>query len=435
MLQPKLVLPRVAPARTFLPTDLLRLYSMPAPSPTHQSIAVLSFGGGLYGNVASDGTLTNGDVQAYWTSLGIAPLPQVRITLLPGAQNAPDINDGGATIENTLDVEMAGACCPNSSITLIIAPNNGTSFLQLLTAAAHANVISCSWGFPESAVPASFLQQVDAQLQALTLAGINVCAAAGDLLANDGTSSPTADFPGSSPHVVCCGGTTLLSATDTYDANTQETVWNNSNVRGTGGGHSRIFAKPSYQSAITLSAYRMVPDIDCDADPNTGVQFLCNGTSIVAGGTSVSAPFVAGCLARLNVRTWITPLLYQAPRSCFHDVVSGNNAGYVATPGYDMASGLGSLNGVALQAFLFPPRVPVSSVDVALGLRVGATAQLRALLSPSNASDQVVTWSSSNPAVVAVNNGGLVRAISAGSATVQAHSVDGPVASVQVVIS
>jgi PKD repeat protein len=69
---------------------------------------------------------------------------------------------------------------------------------------------------------------------------------------------------------------------------------------------------------------------------------------VVVGGTSLSAPIFAGSWARvlavkgLNVG-FAAPLLYQLPASDFHDVVSGNNGGESAGPGYDFASGRGSL--------------------------------------------------------------------------------------------
>lgn len=438
-LRPQLARPRATPARAFLPTDLLRIYSIPnAISAPAQpiSIIVLSFGGGLFGTLSNNGVLTQGDVQTYWTQLGISPLPEVRIQLLGGMQNAPVANDG-ATVENTIDVEMVGACCPNSVITLIIAPNTNDAFSQVLAAASalHGNVVSCSWGFPESAAPPAVLQQLDAQLQSFAAAGVNVCCASGDDLATDGTGTLTTDFPGSSPHVVCCGGTSLLSPTDAYTTSTQETVWNSNNGRGTGGGKSKVFAKPAYQANITLSATnRMVPDVGSVADPATGVIFLIGGTSMVIGGTSIAAPFYAGSLARMNVRTFVNPLLYQAPRSCFHDIISGNNGGYSATVGYDLASGLGSLNGAVFQSTMLQSLVPVTDAAIGLVLHVGQSVNLQASLAPVSATHHTVTWQSSNSAVVRLITASgstptataTATAVHTGVATIRATSSDGP---------
>ncbi|MEJ1241851.1 Ig-like domain-containing protein [Chryseolinea sp. T2] len=63
----------------------------------------------------------------------------------------------------------------------------------------------------------------------------------------------------------------------------------------------------------------------------------------------------------------------------------------------------------------------VSSVSVSpttLNLAVGATSQLTKTISPSNATNQTVTWSSSNTAVATVSNTGLVTAVSPGTSTI-----------------
>lgn len=60
-----------------------------------------------------------------------------------------------------------------------------------------------------------------------------------------------------------------------------------------------------------------------------------------------------------------------------------------------------------------------------LNLDVGESQNLVASVSPSNATDQSVAWASSNSSVVTVNSGGLVTALSEGSVTITATTVDG----------
>ncbi len=55
----------------------------------------------------------------------------------------------------------------------------------------------------------------------------------------------------------------------------------------------------------------------------------------------------------------------------------------------------------------------------------GATKKLQATVSPKNAKDRSVTWKSSNKKVAAVDQSGLVRAVSNGTATITAETVDG----------
>ncbi len=342
--------------RAFLPTDLLSIYNLPpqqfeAVRAVH--IVILSFGGGLFGTLNPDGTLTGGDCQNYWQMLNLWGMPTVKILLLDGMENDPKEDDGAST-EDTIDVEMAGACCPNSLITLII----GNSFQTMLQAAwgLQPTVVSCSWGFPESADPAQ-CHQIDQQLAHFARAGISVFCASGDSLADDGQSVATTDFPGCSPNVVCCGGTRLISPRNVYGPDTKESVWNSNGQEGAGGGFSRIFPVPKYQLAVVAGrspGMRMCPDICSVADPQTGCVFRVNGSLTVVGGTSIAAPFLAGCFARLGLKNEFANLvLYRAPKSCFHDITMGTiGEGFDAAPGFDLASGWGTLNGTALLSFI-----------------------------------------------------------------------------------
>jgi len=58
-------------------------------------------------------------------------------------------------------------------------------------------------------------------------------------------------------------------------------------------------------------------------------------------------------------------------------------------------------------------------------LSVSASEQLTATISPSNATNKTVTWSSSNSGIVSVNSNGLITAQSAGTATITVTTQDG----------
>jgi hypothetical protein len=58
-------------------------------------------------------------------------------------------------------------------------------------------------------------------------------------------------------------------------------------------------------------------------------------------------------------------------------------------------------------------------------IAAGATGQLTATIAPANATNQSVTWSSSNPAVATVNSVGLITGVAAGAATITVTTVDG----------
>jgi len=76
------------------------------------------------------------------------------------------------------------------------------------------------------------------------------------------------------------------------------------------------------------------------------------------------------------------------------------------------------------------PGTPISVTGVTVSpttatVVAGATTQLTATVSPSNATNKAVTWSSSNTAIATVNATGLVTAVTAGAATITVTTTDG----------
>ena len=105
---------------------------------------------------------------------------------------------------------------------------------------------------------------------------------------------------------------------------------------GAGGGTSAVYRKPAFQSDLP-GRYRLVPDISYLADPFTGVEVLCTGSSCFGinsseiyvtpvGGTSLSCPMFSGLWAIANQRSG-RPLgqaarsIYDLPPSAISDIV------------------------------------------------------------------------------------------------------------------
>jgi len=179
----------------------------------------------------------------------------------------------------------------------------------------------------------------------------------------------------------------------------------------TGGGYSQFVARPYWQNApgTPSSGTRMTPDVSLNAASHDG-YFTClaaRGGScavsagsfrfLVTSGTSASAPSMAGIAARLNqmvsaAQGNLNPQLYAVATTrpeAFHDAtptssgvacdvavpslcnnstpgpssLSGGLAGYALTPGYDLATGLGSPNVANLFAAwgsVQPPGIPMN---------------------------------------------------------------------------
>ena len=75
-----------------------------------------------------------------------------------------------------------------------------------------------------------------------------------------------------------------------------------------------------------------------------------------------------------------------------------------------------------------PAIIKVTSITVTgskLEINVGESLQLSATVSPSNATNKSVTWSSSNASVATVSSSGLLKAVKAGSVTITATAQDG----------
>jgi subtilase family serine protease len=162
----------------------------------------------------------------------------------------------------------------------------------------------------------------------------------------------TTEWPTSSPWVTAVGGTSL----GVGQANTRvlETGWGTSDyscntttlacsrtgwLYGAGGGVSRLFPEPSYQSSAGLSlSGRGVPDVAALGDPQTGLligqtQTFPEGAhydEYRIGGTSLSSPIFAGLMALADQKAghphgFANPAFY-ANKSSFYDVLSVKTA-------------------------------------------------------------------------------------------------------------
>jgi kumamolisin len=350
---------------SYTPPQVAQAYQFPAnASGAGQTIGIIELGGGYQ----------TADITAYFKTLGI-PAPSITAVLVDGGKNAPT-NAQSADGEVMLDIEVAASVAPGAKIAVYFTPNTDQGFIDAITTAVHdttnkPSVISISWGGPESSWTGQSMTALDAACQSAAALGVSITVAAGDNGSTDNTSAYAVDFPGSSPHVLCCGGTKLVASGSTISS---EVVWNEtaSNDGATGGGVSNQFAQPSWQAgrdvpaADTATGGRGVPDVAGDADPETGYTIRVDGQTFPIGGTSAVAPLWAGLIAVANAQLdaqvgFINPAIYAAKAAVgFNDITVGNNGNgttfplYPAGPGWDPCTGLGSPVAVKLIPLLAP---------------------------------------------------------------------------------
>jgi kumamolisin len=372
------------PPPPFRPADIEQHYNFPPGDCAGQKIAIAEFGEVAY---------FPDDVAYFCVSMGrgapnvnavpvnTLPLTAVQYFALPDDTRA---NVFVPDIEVALDVQIVAALCPAAQISVYYATCDANGWYSLIDQVIQDRpaALSISWGGPEDIFDdqalwtLAGLQQINGKLKEASLAGITVCASAGDDACSDGEFDGRAhvDFPASSPYVLAVGGTMFSGQ--------QEVVWwqppgfRAAGGGSTGGGVSTVFDRPAWQTVDVSSINpgsikgRIVPDVAALAGPPMYWLWVSSlgGLQPVGGGTSAAAPVWASLVARINAalpvdkqQRFITPLLYQnnVGTQGFADIVSGNNFcyvyggnGYSAGAGFDAVTGWGVPNGQELLSLL-----------------------------------------------------------------------------------
>jgi subtilase family serine protease len=290
---------------------------------------------------AYDDPKAEADLATYRSHYGLPPCTVAngcfRKVNQTGGSRLPRADRGWAQ-EISLDLDMASATCPNCKILLVEASSNSLANLgtAVNTAAAlGATQISNSYGAGEfssqTAIGASYYKHP----------GVAITASSGD-------AGYGVEFPAASQYVTAVGGTTLSRAANARGWT--ETAWS-----GAGSGCSAYEPKPSWQMDTGCSR-RTVADVSAVADPNTGVSVYDTyktGGWLVFGGTSASAPIIAGVYALQGTASpWGSADPYASASSLF-DIVGGSNGScggaYLcsALAGFDGPTGLGTPKGSA----------------------------------------------------------------------------------------
>jgi subtilase family serine protease len=346
------------------------------------------------------------DLRRFDRAAGLPAPPSLKVIQPAGPVPAyqPNSDREGWAGETDLDVEYAHAIAPGASILLVETPTSEdegtTGFPQIVTAEEYVinhhlgGVISQSFSATEQTFPSrpSLLALRGAYIDAARQ-GVTVLAASGDSGAADVKFNEVTyylhrvtSWPDSDPLVTAVGGTQLHLAAGGGNV-TPATVWNdtfnaaaNEFVGGGpgpsplagGGGRSVVFARPRFQNGVRdiVGDRRGVPDISMSAACNGAADMYQSFPGQPAGwyptcGTSEATPEFAGIVALADqmaghplgvINGYLYRMLAQHAPGLV-DVVSGNNTvsfrqggklhtvrGFRARPGYDLASGVGTVN-------------------------------------------------------------------------------------------
>jgi subtilase family serine protease len=321
------------------------------------------------------------DLEVFDKTFGLPSPPSLTIRQDAGPSTFDPTNpdDLNWAFETTLDVEWSHVFAPGAKILLEETPVSETEgvhgFPQIFEAENYVinhnlgDVISQSFGATEQTFPStqSLLSLRGAFMNAaahrVTVLGASGDNGATDDEADEHTLYPfrVISWPSSDPLVTSVGGT-MLTLSDAGIRLAPDVVWNDGFGAG-GGGVSSVFSRPLYQNGVqsVVGDSRGTPDISMSAAVNGAVDIFYtyqpgfNGWNIV-GGTSEGSPEFAGIVAMADQVAGhrigqLNPLLYQLEEGHggLVDVTSGNNTfggveGFNAGPGYDLASGLGTVD-------------------------------------------------------------------------------------------
>ena len=299
--------------------------------------------------------------------------------------------------ETMVDVSYAHGVAPGSSIRMYLGDPNNTRTSAILDALHAAlteknnpcSAVSLSFSFCGGSkrfykTQDTFFAQAAAQGQSVFVAAGDTGAAGLKLNKRTGAcvtgTRRNLTELAASPNVTAIGGTEFTpDYVDGNDAGSvAESVWNDSDGAA-GGGQSKVFKKPAFQKGlIPRDKRRDVPDISFGASPASPGFFFGgrddhDGPAVVCciGGTSIGAPAWAGIsqlisqsngspIGNLNTRLYQLGAKTDGATTGIRDVTSGNNAfngvaGFSAAPGYDKATGWGTVDiGLFVPAYLAP---------------------------------------------------------------------------------
>jgi kumamolisin len=309
------------------------------------------------------------DLNKFATKFGLPPFDPILTVKRDPSWGTPEKPQG----ETVLDLEIIHEIAPMAKLVVYLSAADfahGDRAFDQMVKDHLGSIISESLGSCEADTPSGHRDTYATIQDRASALGMSHFVASGDNGAFEcGQDQPASgSFPATLPTVTAVGGTTIFESEQGLYY--QEYAWGSPiDESGSGGGASHFYALPSWQRNVSNASghgFRQVPDVAAVGDPMTGFHIIFGGKDGQAGGTSASTPLWAAVVALINqdlkkkglnevgfanpALYWMGDNLAKLPSKPFHDVTAGNNLGYNAGPGWDFATGWGSMDGVALDA-------------------------------------------------------------------------------------
>jgi kumamolisin len=312
-------------------------------------------GTGRASGIVIDADFAESDLRQFLSYFGITRTgpPSTRVLIHGG----PPKGDAAAdSVEAVLDTEALVGNAPGTALYVYEMPSLKNAYItdvyNSVVAANKVDTVNSSFGGCEADVGMKTVQAWSAIAEQGAAKGMTFHASTGDT-----GGSLCANAPASSSYFVAVGGTALTVGSG--GAWASEIGWS-----GSGGGVSSVFAQPTWQTGVagTVDRGRSLPDVALDADPYTGIAFFYTGSWNTQynplGGTSLSSPLFGAAITEIDQMKGgrlglAADALFGAlaahgyasgSTTYFHDIVQGTNGTFYAAPGYDLVTGIGSLD-------------------------------------------------------------------------------------------
>jgi subtilase family serine protease len=352
-------------------------------------------GAGVKIGIVIDSPIHTSDISTYFSA---QKLHEPRVTNKP-------IDGGGkfgaGTGESTLDVEQSGGMAPGAAIAVYGVPELSNEAVydaySAIVKGPAATIVNSSFGQCETNIPLQVLKTIDNVFEQGATEGVTWIAASDDNAAFICGSSNNAQgvaWPAVSSWVLGVGGSNL---TTTYAQGNVDSAYKHEDAFadtigggsywGSGGGYSKVYARPSYQSGFVQNPGRGVPDVSvhmgglgfssggrqcqgqkCNVDDSSDWVRLNNKWTEEIG-TSAASPDFVGLMALISQKVHSAlgdphAELYKLAKKrnyYFRSSLKGDNGFKTTSTLWDPVLGLGTPYGARLAGIAAVAGEPLSA--------------------------------------------------------------------------